>query len=200
MVAMKIAISGLSGSGNSTACEKVGNALKLKVINYTLRNLAIDVGMDFPTIQEKRKEDERFDLLLDKRQMEAFSEEKDAIIGSRLAIWMADANLRVWLDAPLEIRAERIAKREAKEPDQTLEETRDRDEENRRQYLKLYGIDVEEHGLADMVLDAGSLDADTIAERIIEEAGKEKYKNVRKSKYGVEIMQRIEKGLAGLKC
>ncbi|MFH1257521.1 MAG: cytidylate kinase, partial [Candidatus Micrarchaeota archaeon] len=93
MVAMKIAISGLSGSGNSTACEKVGNALKLKVINYTLRNLAIDVGMDFPTIQEKRKEDERFDLLLDKRQMEAFSEEKDAIIGSRLAIWMADANL-----------------------------------------------------------------------------------------------------------
>jgi CMP/dCMP kinase len=197
---MKIAISGLSGSGNSSACENVGKALKLKIVNYTLRNLAADVGMDFAQIQEKRRDDPSFDLLLDKKQLEMFGSEGNVIMGSRLAIWMADCNLRVWLSAPLKIRAKRIATREKKPIRQVLAETKKRDEENRRQYIKLYGIDVNKHSFADIIVDADKLNAKAVAQKIMTEAKKDKYKNIEKSNYGDRILARIEKGLKAVRC
>ncbi|MBI5225067.1 cytidylate kinase family protein [Candidatus Micrarchaeota archaeon] len=197
---MKIAISGLSGSGISTACEGVGKKLNLKIINFTFRNMATEIGADLETLQEKRKNDDSFDYLLDKRQLELFGAEKNAILGSRLAIWLADANMRVWVHAPLEIRAKRIAGRENISFEKALIATKQRDKENKAQYKKLYGIDVSKHEFADLVLDSGKLNAAQIANKIANEAKKDKYKNVKMSKYGARIGRIISDGLKTKKC
>ncbi|MFH0971048.1 MAG: cytidylate kinase family protein [Candidatus Micrarchaeota archaeon] len=197
---MKIAVSGLSGCGNSTACLAVAKALRLKSINFTFRDLAEELGMDFEDLAEKRKQDRGYDLLLDKMQLGLYGRELDAIMGSRLAIWLADANLRVWLDAPLEIRAKRIAKRETKSFEDAFDRTKRRDIEDRKQYLRLYGIDILEHDFADLILDAEKFNALQIARKIISEAKKDKYKNVQKSKYGDKIIGKIEANLKSIKC
>ncbi|MEK6843022.1 MAG: (d)CMP kinase [Candidatus Micrarchaeota archaeon] len=197
---MKIAISGLSGCGISTACEKISRKLSLKIINFTFRNMAIELGTDLETLQERRKVDDSFDYLLDKRQIKLFESENRAILGSRLAIWLADANIRIWLHAPLEVRAKRIALREKTSFQEALLATKRRDFENNAQYKKLYGIDVSKHEFVDLVLDSEKLNADEIAKKILLELKKDKYKNMKKSKYGARIGKIISNGLKRLKC
>ncbi len=197
---MIIAVSGLSGSGNTTVCGLVAKELNLRLINYTFRNLAQELGIDLEELHLRRKIDGGIDCLLDKRQLERVGKEGNAIIGSRLAIWLADANLRVWLEAPLNVRAERIAKREGGEARKALEETRKRDLENAEQYKKLYGIDISDHGFADVTIDAGKYSAEEIAKKIAGESKKDKYKNIKKSNFGDSIRKSIKANLEKLKC
>ncbi len=197
---MKIAISGLSGSGNTTACKKIARFLHLTPINYTLRDLAAELGMGFLEIHEKRKIDPSYDFLLDRRLIEAFGKESNAIIGSRLAIWLVDANLRVWLDAPLGVRAGRIAERDGITRAEAVKITRKRDEENRSQYRKLYSIDIARHAFADMVVDSEKLDANEVARRIALEAKKAKYGALRKSIHSEGIWKKIGMGIGAHRC
>lgn len=197
---MKIAISGLSGSGNSTVCALLGKRMGLTVINYTLRNMALELGMDFGEIHKKRKDDPSFDYLLDRKQAEKFSASKNAVLGSRLAIWLVDSNLSIWLDAGLLARAGRIAKREGIPLRQAIAQTRRRDSENSAQYRKLYGINVSRHGFADMVIDTEKLPAAKVAQLIIKEAKKPKYNKVRGNKYAGGLAGKIAFGLKGVRC
>ncbi len=197
---LKIAISGLSGSGNTTVSELIGKKLHLRVINYTLRNMAKELEMDFEGIHEKRKDDPAFDYMLDKNQQEMFEREKGAILGSRLAIWLADANLYVWLDGELKTRAKRIAKREGITLKEAIAKTKIRDLENAAQYRRLYGIDVNKHGFADLKIDTDNLSAQEVMEKIASVAQKPSYKKVRKNKYAEEMKVRISRGLGSARC
>jgi CMP/dCMP kinase len=197
---VKIAVSGLSGSGNSTACGKIAKLLRLKAINYTFKDLAAEIGMDFYALHEKRKSDPAYDLLLDKRQIEMFEGEENAILGSRLAIWIADANLRVWLEAPIQIRAKRISQRDGIPTGDALVKTRMRDKENAAQYLRLYGIDINKHGFADIVIDSGKFGADEVAKKIASAAKSKKYAKVKKSPMGEKIRKIIQVNLNKIRC
>ncbi|HLC47448.1 MAG TPA: cytidylate kinase family protein [Candidatus Norongarragalinales archaeon] len=197
---MKIAVSGLSGSGNSTVCKIVGKKLGIPVINYTLRDMAQDLGMGFSEISRKRKEDPAYDLMLDKMQLEQFDAKGNAILGSRLAIWLAGANLYVWLDAGLRERARRIATREGTSLKAALAATRKRDLENARQYRKIYGIDVGRHEFADIAIDTERNSAAQVAAIIIRENAKARYNKPRKGKYGGAVAEMIRKGLLKTRC
>jgi cytidylate kinase len=197
---MKIAVSGLSGSGNSTVCSLVGKNLRLKVINYTLRDMARELGMDFEGIHRRRKGDPAFDYQLDRKQAELFASEKNAIMGSRLAIWLVGANLSVWLEAGLKTRAARIAEREKIPVREALLRTRRRDAENALQYRRLYGIDVKTHGFVDLIVDTEKYPASKVAAIIVNEAKKAKYKKVKSSKYADTMLSSIEKGLKSIRC
>jgi len=178
---MKIAISGLSGCGNTTVSKLVAKKLRCKFLNYTLRNLAADLKKPFPVIQALAEKNPELDYAVDTKQGLLSYKSKNIVVGSRLACWLDSPkvlkklkikkspkfNLKVWLDAPLRIRAGRIAKREGKVVSVALSETRARDATNAKRYEKLYGIDVSNHaGL--FVVDVSRFSAEEAAKAIVE--------------------------------
>ena len=75
---------------------------------------------------------------------------------------------KVYLYAPLEVRARRIQKREGGRFEEILEETRERDRRDAGRYLALYGIDIDRYEeVADLVIDTTELTPEEITERIV---------------------------------
>jgi cytidylate kinase len=112
--------------------------------------------------------DSRYDHHLDRRQVE-LAMEGSCVLASRLAIWLLkEANLKVYLYASAEVRSRRIAGREGISWKQSLEDIEVRDSRDRNRYLKLYGIDIDEYGFADLVVDTEKGDQLYVVKKIIE--------------------------------
>lgn len=161
-----VAISGKSGCGNTTVSRLTAEKLKFKVVNFTFKNLAAELGMKFEELCNLAEKDPRYDRIIDKRQVELASKE-DCVLASRLAIWMMkEAQLKVYLDVPVGIRAQRIHQREGGSFDKIYAETVERDKRDRKRYLELYGIDNDKYDFVDMVVDASEPDQYRIADMI----------------------------------
>jgi cytidylate kinase len=161
---MRIAISGLSGCGNTTVGKLVGATLGYPVFNYTFRDLAHDLGAKFEDVSCASRTD-IFDLLVVVATIRA-AQAADVIIGNRLATWVCDANLNIWLDASLTTRSTRISHREGQPYEAILTETTVRDEENRRHFIDLFCIDIHEHGQVDAIINTEASDAEDVAATI----------------------------------
>jgi CMP/dCMP kinase len=167
---LRIAISGKSGCGNSTVSRLVASHLGLRVVNYTFKDLARDRGMSFEEICVLAETDSQYDLTIDRKQVE-FAREGGCVLGSRLAIWLLrDSAFTVYLRAPLEVRAGRIARRDGKETAVALAETQARDQRDHDRYRRLYGYDVDTFDFAALVVDADVLSQEQVAARIVEHA------------------------------
>lgn len=150
---IKIAVSGKSGCGNSSVSGQLAQRLGVILVNYTFHNMADEEGIPFDELCLMAEKDTKWDYLVDERQI-ARANAQPCVLGSRLAIWLwKQAELRVYLDAPLEVRASRILKREGGELSTVLEKTRRRDERDHARYQRLYGIDNNAFSFADLVID-----------------------------------------------
>src|ERR1700726_1427864 len=167
--ALKIAISSHSGCGNTTATNNVGRTLGLTVLNYTFRDLARDLDIPFEEIQRQAAKSRIYDFLTDLKLMRT-SLQPCVVVGSRLAGWLVDADLRVWLHAPLEARAKRIFQREADKHasyESVLYRTLQSDEQNRKRYLEVYGIDINDRSDFDIIINTEKLTAEQVSSLII---------------------------------
>jgi CMP/dCMP kinase len=165
--ALRIAISGKSGCGNSTVSRLVAGRLGLSVINYTFKNLAHDRGVSFEEVCVLAETDPQYDLTIDRMQVQ-LAGQGNCVLGSRLAIWLLrDTAFTVYLEASLAVRAGRIARREGKDPAVAQRETEERDRRDRDRYRRLYGYDVDRYDFAALVVDAGGLDQDQVTEEIV---------------------------------
>lgn len=181
MVEMKIAISGLSGCGNTTACKNVSKALGLKIINYTFRDLAKELGVPLEELHEKSKGDPFFDFLVDKKQLQLAEKEENFVMGSRLAGWLLeDAELRVWLTASPEERARRIARREQISFEDAFRATHKRDDENEKRFKLYYGLDIRDLGGYDLILNTEQLSPEQVCAAIVEAARAAKESGLKK--------------------
>ena len=166
---MIIAISGKSGCGNTTVSTKLAKRLGLTLINYTFRNLAADTGREFKEVCELAKTDFSFDKYIDSHQVE-LARKGNCVLGSRLAIWMMkEADLKIFLEASIEIRAKRIVEREGGTFQQRYDETAARDASDTGRYMQLYGIDNNKHEFADMIIDTALYTPDQIVDLIVAE-------------------------------
>jgi len=159
---MLITISGPAGSGKSTAAAGLAEALGYEHVSGgdIFRALADERGMTPLELNRAAEEDDAIDRDLDRRLRETASERDDLVLESRLAGWMAGehADFKMWLNAPLEVRAQRIAEREDKAVDRAREETRARAESEASRYREYYGIDIEDLSIYDLVLNTSRLD------------------------------------------
>ena len=164
---MRIAISGKSGCGNSTVSRLVADRLGLRLINYTFKNLAAEYGVGFAELHARAARDFSIDRTLDRRQLAAAAGGA-CVLASRLAIWLlADAELKVYLTAPPEVRARRIARREHTALDTARVDTGRRDVNDRQRYLELYRIDIDDAEPADLVIDTAAHDQFAAAAAIV---------------------------------
>jgi cytidylate kinase len=170
---IKIAVSGMSGCGNTTVCKIVADRLGLKFINFTFRSLAQEKGIEFKKVLELAAKDDSWDKEVDSRQVQLARESGGCVIGSRLAIWMLEeAELKVYLRAKPETRAARIVKREGGDLKEIAAFTDERDRRDNQRYIRIYNIDNFKYEFANLVIDADNITPDEIADRIIEAAEK----------------------------
>ena len=170
---MLITISGPPGSGKSTVAAAVAGAFDLEHVSGgdIFRGLADERGLSLAAFNELAEDDDAIDRDLDRRLRETAAERDDVVIESRLSGWMAGdyADLKVWLDAPLSVRAARIADREGTSVDRAEEETRVREESERKRYAEYYDIDFEDRSIYDLCVNTARWDADAVIE-IVEDA------------------------------
>lgn len=167
---MLITISGPAGSGKSTAAAALAETLGYDHVSGgdIFRDLAAERGLTPLELNKAAEDDDEIDRDLDRRLREIAAERDDLVLESRLAGWMAGehADFRIWLDAPLAVRARRIADREEKSVDRAREETEQRAESESRRYADYYDIDIEDLSIYDLVLNTARLEPDGVVEAI----------------------------------
>ena len=170
---LKIAVSGMSGCGNTTISKLVAQRLGLNFINYTFRSLAEEKGLSLNKVLELSASDDSWDREVDSRQVQLARNSGGCVIGSRLAIWMLEeADLKVYLRASAETRAARIVKREGGDINAVAAFTAERDRQDNGRYIRIYNIDNFNYQFADIIIDTDELLPEQIAQIIIGAAGK----------------------------
>jgi cytidylate kinase len=150
-----ITVSGRSGSGVTTLCEGLSEALDCGYVSggEVFRELAEERDMSLTQFVAKASESEEIDREIDRR-LRTVAEKwgaanKAFILESRLAGWLAGnrADLRIYLDAPEEVRVERTTDRE-----EIGAEMRVRDVIDTKRYEDYYGIDITDRSIYDLVI------------------------------------------------
>ena len=165
---IKIAISGKSGCGNTTISRLVSEKLGLAFINFTFRSLAAEKGLNLKEVMAKAAEDDSWDREVDSRQVAMAQNSEGCVLGSRLAVWiLPEADLKVYLRATPETRAERIVRREGGVLEEIAAFTRERDKQDRDRYLHIYQIDNDDYSFVDLIVETDNLGIEEIANTII---------------------------------
>ena len=168
---MLITVSGPAGSGKSTLAANLAEALGYDHVSGgdIFRSLAEERGVSLVELNQQAESDDQIDRDLDRRLRSTAREEDDLVLESRLAGWMAGdyADLKLWLDAPLDVRAERIADREEKPVVEAREETQTRAESERLRYQEYYGIDIDDRSIYDLSINTARWDESGVQELIV---------------------------------
>ncbi|MEW6722892.1 MAG: (d)CMP kinase [Candidatus Micrarchaeota archaeon] len=151
---MIIAVSGLTGSGKNTLGELLAKSLGYRLVCPTFKDLAAKEGVSLMEFQEKAAKDHDIDRKFDAVLREQASG-GDCVVTTWLGAWMLDADVRIKVFAPAEVRGERIAKRDGMAVDEAVKHVRERDEQNRKRYKKVYGIDIYDDSRFDALLNCG---------------------------------------------
>jgi cytidylate kinase len=166
---MKITISGLPGSGTTTIARILASKLEYKLVSAgeIFRQLAKEKGYTLEEFSKYAESNSEIDSYVDRIQKEMAEKEKNVIVEGRLSGWIVNAQLKIWIFADEKIRASRVAKREGKDIARVKQETRKREEYEKRRYKKFYGIDVDNLDIYHLIINSGHFDAESIAEIIL---------------------------------
>ena len=165
-----ITVSGPPGCGATTVSEGLSAALDCGYVSGgdIFRQLADDRDMSLSQLIAKTDETDEIDRALDRR-LRTIAEKRGAankpfVLESRLAGWLAGnrADLRIWLDAPSEVRVDRTRDREEMEA-----EMRVREVSEAGRYRSYYGIDVDDRSFYDLAINTARWTPETTLEMIL---------------------------------
>ncbi len=149
-----ITVSGLSGSGKSTVAKAISKAfnLELKSMGDIFREFAKEKGITIEEFSKTRNEDT--DILLDKKTIELAKQGKIILVG-RLTGWVAgdNADIKLWVDCEEDVRIKRVAKRENISEEEAKIRIEERDNADAQRYKELYGIDINDKSIYDILFD-----------------------------------------------
>ncbi len=165
---MIVAIGGPIGVGKSTVARGLATRLGYKYISggEVFREVARARGISIVEVNKLAEEDPALDREVDRRQRE-LARGGNCVVESRLSGWMVDdADIRIWLRAPIEVRAARVSQREGQDPAEAQAEFVERERSEWSRYKALYGIDMSDLSVYDLVIDTARWNAEVIVDAL----------------------------------
>lgn len=175
---MIITIGGLPGAGSTTVAQLVAKKLRCKLITVgeLHKQIAAEEGVDSAEFDKAWKKGvqnpyqlKRFHTSLDNLQKQLAKREKNIVFNGKLSAFQIPwADMKIFLDAPLELRAERVGFREGIAKAQAMKSIKDREDFERREWKKIYGFDyVKDREVYDLVVNTAYWSAKEIAKMIL---------------------------------
>lgn len=172
---IRITISGEAGSGKSTVADIIANKLKLKrhSTGDYMRTMAAARGVTIIELNKIGETDPTIDKELDDWQKNLEKKKEESfILDSRLGFRFIPSSIKIFLEANLNVRAERIYNdqrlvEENTSLKKTIENIKKRQHLERERYKEKYGIDYLDFSKYDLVLDTTNMSPQKVAEKII---------------------------------
>ena len=168
---MIITIGGLAGTGTTTLAEVLSEKLDVPYISagFIFREMAAERGMTVLEFGEFAEGNDDIDKEIDKRQAEKAKSAENLIVDGRLsAFFVNNADLRICLMTPFDVRSKRIAQREDKSVEIAKEEIITREKSEALRYKEIHNIDISNMEIYDLIVNTDSFDPESISEIIIQ--------------------------------
>ena len=167
---MRITISGLPGSGTTTVAKLLSKDLSMEVISAgeMFRAIAKEKSLQLGQFNKLAEDSDNFDRWIDVKQGEEAMQHDNVIVEGRLSgFFVPKAELKIWLKAPLEVRAQRVAGREKMAYEEALVAMVEREQSEHKRYEQYYGIDLNDLSIYDLVIDSSQWRENTIVRMIL---------------------------------
>ena len=154
---MIITIGGLAGTGTTTTAELLSEKLDIPFVSSgsIFRAMAEEKGMSVLEFSEFAESNDNIDKEIDKRQAELAKSSENLILEGRLSAYFVEADLKLWLMAPLDVR------------DVAKEEIKIREESEALRYLDIHNIDISNLDIYDLMINTDSFDPESITKIIL---------------------------------
>jgi cytidylate kinase len=182
---MIITISGTPGSGKSTVAKILAKKLNLK--HYStgdfMREIAKKRNLSLEELGKIAEGDRSIDIALDKRQIELGKKEDNFVIDGRLSFYFIPDSIKIFLDADLKTRAQRIwqdikiknlrKEERAETLKEIITEIKTRENSEKTRYQKYYKLNPQEKENYDFFVDTSKTTAEEAADKIVKFVKKE---------------------------
>ena len=168
---MIITIGGLAGTGTTTTAEGLSEKLNIPYISAgsVFREMAAERGMTVLEFSEFAEGNDDIDKEIDKRQAEKAKSADKLIIEGRLsAYFVENADLRIWLVTPFDVRSKRISEREDKSVEVAKNEIIIREKSEALRYMEIHNIDISNMDIYDLIINTGTFNPEKVLEIIIQ--------------------------------
>lgn len=168
-----ITISGLPGSGKSTVAQLLEKELKLNYIysGSIFREMAKKYKMNLIEFGKYCENNKEVDEELDNYQLDILKK-GDIILEGRISGWIASRNnissIKVFLEADLETRVNRIINREEGDFEKRKDEILKREKSEATRYKNYYDIDINDTSIYDLIIDTSDKTPEEIVKIIVE--------------------------------
>lgn len=155
-----ITFSGLHGAGKSTHAKQIAEEFGLRYVSAgdVVRKVARERGLTLTELTDLAARDASIDEEMDAMTRRE-AEKGSVVLDGQLVGWMAAdfADIKVYLKAPLSVRVARLASRDGVSLEEASRELLHREAVERERYKSLYGIDVGDISIYEVILDTALL-------------------------------------------
>ena len=165
---MRLLLSGLSGTGSSTAAKRIASDMGLDYIygGQIFRNLAAEQHISLEELAESLERNPEIEREVDQRLIQAAMSD-NVLVESRTIGWLFPREipaLRIWLTCDIAERLRRVQARE--HHPRSAENLLRREGSDNRRYRNLYSIKENDFSPFDLVLDTTDLSVDEVVREI----------------------------------
>jgi len=163
---MIITIGGSICSGKTTLARELAKRFNLKHISAgsIMREMAKKRGMSLLEFSRYAESNPEVDLEIDRRQKELAT--GNCVVDGRLSAHFLDSDLKIWLDAPLNVRVERLSERDKKSGEDAKRSIIEREDSERKRYMEIYGINLRDISTYDLIINTAKFDIKTMTELV----------------------------------
>lgn len=172
---MVLCVCGMTGCGKSSVAKRLAEKYGLEYLSGggALKALAVEMGYkpigrgwwesdEGIRFLQRRVKESKFDKKVDEKLLE-WAGRGNVVFDSWTMPWLLKEGFKVWLDASVEVRTGRVAKRDGISFERALATLKEKDEKTRIIYKKLYGFDLGgDFSPFDLILDSNDLSANEV--------------------------------------